>query len=395
MKVLHVLYTYLPDFTGSSIRSSGLLTGQASCGISPVAITSPFQPGFKNLAREAVDGVTVYRTYTPGNPTISEKGASLTERVRKVRQFSKFVADITRVAKEHQVQIIHAHSTFYCGLAAWVASRRLGIPYVYEVRSLWESRTKDLGLSYRIQAVAARQLENLAVRLADRVVTISEGLRTELIERGPIKSRIEVVPNAVDDRLLELGSTVPPPDRIRRFGYIGNLSQIEGLDLLVEAFCTAFPSAPDAKLVFYGKGPYEDQLTELIRNKKDSRIEFKGSFARKDIAAAYRDIDCICIPRLDLPINQTVTPLKPLEAMAFSRAVCLSDVKGLIEVAGNQSQAFFFPAGDKLALANLLQELYRSDEIARTASQAGRNFVSRKRSWSSIAKTYEQIYKSL
>ena len=50
MKILHVLYQSLPNTAGSSIRSRDILESQLRAGITPIVITSPFQPPIKDLS---------------------------------------------------------------------------------------------------------------------------------------------------------------------------------------------------------------------------------------------------------------------------------------------------------------------------------------------------------
>ncbi len=80
----------------------------------------------------------------------------------------------------------------------------IGIPVVYEVRAFWEDAAVDHGTSregslrYRL----TRALETFALRHADHVTTICEGLRDDIVARGIPRDAITVIPNAVDiDRI--------------------------------------------------------------------------------------------------------------------------------------------------------------------------------------------------
>ena len=69
-----------------------------------------------------------------------------------IRTFTK---KITSVAKEMDAEIIHAHTPYRVGYPAFLASRKLGTPFVYEVRGLWEDtavangRWRENGLVYQ------------------------------------------------------------------------------------------------------------------------------------------------------------------------------------------------------------------------------------------------------
>ena len=97
-------------------------------------------------------------------------------------------------------------------LPALRVGRRRGIPVVYEVRASWEDAAVDHGttregsLRYR----ASRALETWALRRADHVTTICEGLRGDIVARGIPPERVTVIPNAVDTREFTFGAAPDP-----------------------------------------------------------------------------------------------------------------------------------------------------------------------------------------
>jgi glycosyltransferase involved in cell wall biosynthesis len=94
--------------------------------------------------------------------------------------------------------------------------RQRGIPVVYEVRALWEDAAVDHGRTREgsLRYSASRALESFALRRADHVTTICEGLRDEIAARGIARDRITVIPNAVDTD--EFRSGAEPDAALRR-----------------------------------------------------------------------------------------------------------------------------------------------------------------------------------
>ena len=141
-------------------------------------------------------------------------------------------------------QILHAHSPVLNALPAIRAGRRHGIPVVYEVRGLWEDGAAshgthgEAGLRYR----ATRLIETRALRRADAVTTICEGLRREIAARGIASEKITVIPNAVDRKAFH-GPGRPDPALAARLGlggkrvlgFFGSFYSYEGLHLLLRA----------------------------------------------------------------------------------------------------------------------------------------------------------------
>ena len=115
--------------------------------------------------------------------------------------FNHFTTSILTVAKEENAEIIHAHVPYRVGIPAMRVARKLGLPFVYEMRGMWEEsavasgRWRAGGLAHR----RFRRMESKVLRNADAVVCISETLRNEAISRGVSSERILVVPNAVSN----------------------------------------------------------------------------------------------------------------------------------------------------------------------------------------------------
>src|SRR3546814_15069973 len=88
-------------------------------------------------------------------------------------------------------------------------ARRRGLPLLYEIRAFWEDAAVGNGTGREGSARyrATRALESWAVRRADAVAVICEGLRDDLIGRGVDPGKILVSPNGVD--LTLFGD--PPP----------------------------------------------------------------------------------------------------------------------------------------------------------------------------------------
>ena len=100
-----------------------------------------------------------------------------------MRQLERRLLEVARQVRPH---ILHAHSPVLNAIPALRVGRRLGIPVVYEVRAFWEDAAVDHGtttegsLRYRL----TRRLETHALRQADHVFTICEGLRSDIVARG-------------------------------------------------------------------------------------------------------------------------------------------------------------------------------------------------------------------
>ncbi|MGY8931660.1 MAG: glycosyltransferase, partial [Flavobacteriales bacterium] len=201
MKVLHVLYQSLPNTAGSSIRSRDIICSQLKAGLTPIVITSPFQVPFKKgCKKEIIDNVTYYRTFSNSkDEIISEEKSNIFVQIKKVFRLISFTYDVYSISKRENIDVIHAHAMFFCAISAKLTSLILKMPFVYEVRSLWEERYKNYNLFSKIIFSFVTILESLSMYSSDGLIVINNALKDNISKRYILKNKtISIVPNAVD-----------------------------------------------------------------------------------------------------------------------------------------------------------------------------------------------------
>lgn len=412
MKILHVLYQSLPSIYGSSLRSRDIMYSQKEIGLVPIAITSPFQKGLgKGIKKDVIDTITYHRTSNDIDAEApSETGATLFVRIQKSLRIFSFIRSIDELAKQEKPDIIHAHATFFCAIAAWRVAKKRRIPMVYEVRSLWEERALDQKRNFLNKRIhwLIRNLETKAMKLANRVVVINDNLFDNMVARGIDKKKITVVPNAVNTTYISnLKSNDDCHNSLQRknleqnpivLGYIGTISPIEGLDMLIEVL-HKINKIHNGKFILkiFGQGIMLPKLIDLVEEYNIKNVFFEGSIAPSNIINAYNEVDIIINPRTRSKLTETVTPLKPLEAMAYQKLVIGSDVGGLKELISDKETGFLFEADNSESLFDLLEFIANEypNDLTSSILKKATDFVNNNRNWIMNAKKYEKIYNSL
>lgn len=399
MHVLHVLYSSLPSSKGGDIRSRDIVQAQRSIGLDVSVVSSPFQPPqCEGVTQEVIGGVVYHRTFdASAGLSISEKDRGLLYKLKKVIQIVPFIRTVTTLARSAKVDVIHGHSTFFCGFSAWVASRVVGASCVYEVRSLWEQRSAmtNPSLKSRIVAWGIKSVETLTMKLADHVVVISQGLKRDILSRGIPENKISVIGNAVAlESIKDSGTSLSgkDPEKVV-FAYVGNVSEIEGLDLLIEAVRELRREGWRNVIRIYGGGPALESLKQIANGVEG--VEFLGSFSPVDVESVYAQIDVVVNPRKRSPLTDKVTPLKPLEAMGHRKLVLVSNVEGMLELVRDGETGVVAEADDSSALAKKLRYISDNAERLIPTVTAAYDFVEKNRSWRSNARNYELIYERL
>ncbi|QJW84685.1 glycosyltransferase [Ramlibacter terrae] len=110
---------------------------------------------------------------------------------------ARLLAEEARAFRPAPVQAASNHEA---ALPALLAARAVGLPFVYEVRGLWEYTTasKIAGWEGTERFALERALETLVAREADLVFTLTAAPADELVLRGVDRARIRLAPNAID-----------------------------------------------------------------------------------------------------------------------------------------------------------------------------------------------------
>ncbi len=389
VRILHVLDHSAPLHSGYAFRTLSILREQRRLGWDTHHLTTPKQGPGQDLSQE-VDGWHFHRT-----PSAAGLGL--------VGQMQHTARRLHQVVEQTRPDVIHAHSPVLNALPSLWVGRQRQLPVVYEMRASWEDAAVDHGsttegsLRYRL----SRALESFALKRADHITTICEGLRGDIMVRGVEASRITVIPNAVDVAAFKFGAE--PDESLRAqlglvgatvLGFAGSFYGYEGIDLLIEAARRMLPGQPEVRVLLVGGGPREAELkAQAAAAGMADKVIFTGRVPHQDVQRYYELIDVLAYPRLPIRLTELVTPLKPLEAMAQGRMFVASDVGGHRELVRHGETGFLFKAGDPAALVQALKDmLARRDQWARIREQA-RRFVEVERTWGRSVARYGDVYR--
>ncbi|MFC7402663.1 glycosyltransferase family 4 protein [Citricoccus sp. GCM10030269] len=398
-RVLHVLNSSLPHTSsGYTQRSHSALRALSESGFDVHAVTRPGYPvevGIPWARREdSVDGVT-YRRLLPAGLDQDAVG--------RVDQYARLLS--TEVERLRPA-LLHTTTHYTNALVVAAVAEAHGLPWVYEVRgqradSWAATRAPEAVDSEYYRAFTAREAES--ARRADAVVTLGEQMRRVLLDAGVDAASIRLCPNAVAEQFLP-----EPPGRVEaraRLGLdpqdllVGTVSSVvdyEGLDLLVRAAARLAPSHPRLKVRIVGDGVALPGLKVLAeRLGIADRCQFTGRVDRSEAIWNHAALDVFVVPRRDLPVTRSVTPMKSVEASATGRPVVASALPALAELVQDGVTGQLVPPDDDAALATVLGELLADPEQGHRLGAAGRRWALDTRTWEANSRTYTQMYADL
>ena len=222
------------------------------------------------------DNLRTYRykdyNYFPKNPMM-------------FRSFNKRMDKLYKeiVKKEGKVDIIHAHSCFWGGIAAAYISKKYNIPLVI---------TEHSSLKYAKYAKDSyKQYIFDAYKEADILISVGTGLKKKISEY--VDRDIMVIPNMVDLNLFYIDN-----NKNKKFTFFSCafLEEGKGMGDLIKAFSMAF-KGQDVILNIGGDGSTKNSLEELAKEINiDEQVNFLGALSREQVSEEMRKCDAFALP---------------------------------------------------------------------------------------------------
>ena len=244
MKILFFSHYYTPEGNAPATRVSALCERWVKAGHDVTVITCPpnvpngvVYDGYANKrTHEVINGVKVERVklYIAAN-----KGA-VKRMLNFVSYFFKALFAALRLPKPDVV--IATSPQIFCGYVGVWYKRLKKVPLVIEIRDIWPESMGAVGAHIpRVAYWGLERIERAMYRVCDRLVTVGEGYRERLAEKGVPKEKMSIVMNGTD---LEVYRPGPKNEALlEKYGlkgkfvvsYIGTVGMACGLEVVLDA----------------------------------------------------------------------------------------------------------------------------------------------------------------
>ena len=377
--MLYVAASSLPYHTsGYTTRTHEIIRALCAAGGKVHAVTRPGYPWDRKDRQRDADGEET----VVGDVGYRHIPAPLN--LRPVLQYALQAApQIAEIAVRERAAVIHAASNHVNALPALLAARRLGLPFQYEMRGLWEL-TRISRMPHYEGSQGYRQglqLEGLVARHADRLFVISEQLGNYVRDDwGICSDRMGLLPNCVDpDRFTPADPQNVEPNTI---GYAGSLISYEGLDTLIEAVEVMTREGKPVKVYIIGDGEACMALkAKAVLLNVTNRIRFMGKMSPEVAREMLGRCALVCIPRKPFKVCRIVPPIKLVEALAMAKPVIVPDLPVFRDEMGKSPTGLFFKAGDAVDLARVISEALFDREALAALGMRAREYAVKQRSW--------------
>jgi glycosyltransferase involved in cell wall biosynthesis len=276
-------------------------------------------------------------------------------------------------------------------------ARRFGVPLVLEVNGDSYRHRRDVLREAPWRIAVFRRLQRLNFTRADRIVTVTPGLRDALIARfGLPPERVVVVENGT-------GLTRHPPadpaiakravgldERRPTVGFVGMFFPHQGVTTLIDAAPAVLATRPDARFLLVGDGPARVAWTERATAAGvGAAFHFSGQVPYAEIALFIGAMD-VCVAPFTGDRGEA-SPLKLFDYFACARPAVVSDIPAVRALVTSSGGGVLVPPDDPRALAAAITRLLGDDGERRRLGEAGRAWVVKDHSWAAVARRVLEV----
>lgn len=341
MKILFITDNFPPEVNAPATRTYEHVQEWIKHGAEVTVITcvpnfphGKVYPSYKNklYQKERMDGIEVIRVWS-----YITANSGFAKRVLDYMSFA-FMAFWVGLFQKYDI-IIATSPQFFTTWTASGLSKIRRKPWIFELRDLWPESIKTVGAMK--QGVAIEILEKIELFLyrdATRVVTVTDAFKANLIRRGILEDKINVITNGSNVELFY----IRPKDQLLldqlnlngKFivGYIGTHGLAHSLDFIVRSISKI--SDPDIHFLFIGDGAMKSAIVTLSRELDLTNVTFLNPISKEQVPDYLSICDVSLAPLKKEDNFKTVIPSKIFEASAMQKPTLLGvegEAQGIIE----------------------------------------------------------------
>ncbi len=189
------------------------------------------------------------------------------------------------IADGYKIDVIHAHSFYFAGVASTRIGKKYHIPVVVTEHSS--------GIISKSLIPKKVELLKETVENCDEFICVGNGLKKAVIEYTQTGRQISIIPNMVDKHF-----TYNEGKGSDAFSFVsvGNLIQRKRFDLTIRSFTAAFKGEDQIKLTIIGDGVLKEELRSLVKELGvEKQVFFTGRLDRNGVAHELQKSDAFVL----------------------------------------------------------------------------------------------------
>ncbi|WP_323665205.1 glycosyltransferase family 4 protein [Aliarcobacter butzleri] len=260
-----------------------------------------------------------------------------------------FLNQVDKLIADKKPDVIYQRLTLFNYAGAYL-SNKYKIPLIVEYNGseVWvQNNWGTDGLKY---SKLALDMEEYVLNSADTIITVSQVLQDELIERGFEKEKIVFYPNCIDQRVYDyknfqeadkvtLREKLSFSKKDKIFTFIGTFGAWHGVEFLANSIVRLVQNHKqeldnyNIKFLFIGDGLLGEKVRGLLETEDIKRyVKFTGLIPQKEAPVYLGISDCFLSPHIKQKGKFIGSPTKLFEYMAFSKPIIASNLDQIGEI---------------------------------------------------------------
>lgn len=370
MRILFITDNFTPEVNAPATRTYEHCKEWVSNGDEVTVITcAPNFPkgkvydGYKNklYQKEEIDGIKVIRVWS-----YISANEGFAKRTLDFISFA-FMAFWAGLFKKTDV-IIGTSPQFFTTWTAETLSFFKRKPWVFELRDIWPESIRAVG-AISGDSKVFKALEKIELRLykrCDKVISVTNSFKDNLISRGIESDKIAVVRNGANlerfskrSRHAGLESAIGLKNKFV-VGYVGTHGMAHKLDFVLDAWPK---EQKDLHLILMGDGAEKEKLKEQALSLKITNITFLDSTSKDEVPNVLSLMDVSLVPLKKSDLFKTVIPSKIFENSAMQIPILLGVEGESAELVKSFSAGLCFEPENKTDFLEKLKLLKENKDL--------------------------------
>lgn len=326
----------------------------------------------KFIQKEVIDGVLVTRV-----PLFPSHDKSKLGRVFNYLSFA-FSSLIYGLFFSKRADVIYAyHPPLTVGISALIIKLFRRVPVILDIQDIWPDTLKATGmLSNACFLGFIYKVCNLIYSSVSKIVVLSPGFKRLLVDRGVPDSKIEIIYNWADEKILRNTSGESPEklDSIEGFKilFAGNVGQAQGLEVILDAAVLLKDDFPNLHFVVLGRGLQLDHLKKQANDLELENVHFLPAVGMDKVGDFLSVADALLIHLNSDPLFEITIPGKTQAYMAVGKPVIMGVRGDASNLVSSADCGVCFEPENSVALAEAAKSLMSLDptEIQRLGKNA-------------------------
>ena len=276
--------------------------------------------------------------------------------INSIKINEAFIQQVDKLMTGKKPDVIYQRLTLFNYSGAYL-SNKYKVPLIVEYNGseVWvQNNWGTDGLKY---SKLALDMEEYVLTSADTIITVSQVLQDELIERGYDKGKIVFYPNCIDERVYDYKNFQDEDKATLReklgfnqsdkiFTFIGTFGAWHGVEFLANSIVHLVQNhkeeldAHNVKFLLIGDGLLGEKVRSLLGTQEiKNYVKLTGLIPQKEAPIYLSISDCFLSPHIKQKGKFIGSPTKLFEYMAFAKPIIASNLDQIGEVFTNKLYA--------------------------------------------------------